>query len=317
MERLIIDLGTISSTELRGIYQILKNGAKAVAEEAPKPEASTEVKAAEPVAQSAVQVSEPAKVEPAVVSSDTPVESVVDTKPQTEESQKDSPLCHKSPPAGYPKDKEDYGDPECYRYPLNTKSRCLAAWRYVNKAENTKILGEKAASVKARIKSYAKKHYDLELQTEGAAEEDWYQNFVEFYDSETSGEGFADIETKMVLLTQEAEVIGKELKAVKSEYEKLLQFKKDKEQEEAKTKLLASRRAKVEEAGLSINLEAESGKWLEMSDEQFEFTLSKMTEVQKLAAASQQGIKIPAVTGDKPVDHVARVREGFAKLRKQ
>ena len=69
-------------------------------------------------------------------------------------------LCHKSPPKGYPEDKEQYGDSECYRYPLNNKARCLAAWRYVHQKNNKDILGDKFKKVESKIKSYAKKHYE-------------------------------------------------------------------------------------------------------------------------------------------------------------
>lgn len=97
-------------------------------------------------------------------------------------------LCHKSPPKGYPKEKGQYGDPECYRYPLNTKARCLAAWRYVHQERNKTILGSKFKKVESKIKSYAKKNYDLDLQVGESEEFDWEEAFVEYYDAETMGE---------------------------------------------------------------------------------------------------------------------------------
>lgn len=97
-------------------------------------------------------------------------------------------LCHKSPPKGYPKEKGQYGDPECYRYPLNTKARCLAAWRYVHQEQNKSILGGKFKKVESKIKSYAKRNYNLDLQVGESEEFDWEQAFVEYYDAETMGE---------------------------------------------------------------------------------------------------------------------------------
>lgn len=97
-------------------------------------------------------------------------------------------LCHKSPPKGYPKEKGQYGDPECYRYPLNTKARCLAAWRYVHQEQNKSILSGKFKKVESKIKSYAKRHFNLDLQVGESEEFDWEKAFMEFYDAETMGE---------------------------------------------------------------------------------------------------------------------------------
>jgi|GEM_PF-3067748 len=112
----------------------------------------------------------------------------VRAKAETSIAQEKSYLCHKSPPAGYPKEKADYGDPACYRYPLNTESRCLAAWRYVHQADNKAILGDKFKSVESKIRSYAKKQYNLDLQVGESDEFNWEQAFVEYYDTETMGE---------------------------------------------------------------------------------------------------------------------------------
>ena len=97
-------------------------------------------------------------------------------------------LCHKSPPAGYPSDKSEYGDPACYRYPLDTKARCMSAWRYVHQKDNMAILGDKAKSVISKIKSYAKEHYKMDLQAGESEVINWEQAFNEYYDSETMGE---------------------------------------------------------------------------------------------------------------------------------
>jgi len=75
------------------------------------------------------------------------------------------PGAHRTPPKGYPSSKEDYAIPNEFKYPLKPKSRCLAAWRYFMKPENQRFYSSsEIASIKARIKSYAKKHYNLELK---------------------------------------------------------------------------------------------------------------------------------------------------------
>jgi hypothetical protein len=111
---------------------------------------------------------------------------------KSDEAADKSYLCHKSPPAGYPKEKSEYGDPACYRYPLNTKARCLAAWRYVHHADNSRILGGKLKSVESKIRRYAKEHYNLDLEVGESATSEWAKYFMEYYDSETMGERFKD-----------------------------------------------------------------------------------------------------------------------------
>jgi len=69
------------------------------------------------------------------------------SKAEKEDLTSVSQLCHKSPPKGYPKEKSSYGDPACFRYPLNTKAKALAAWRYVHQASNKQILGTKFKSI--------------------------------------------------------------------------------------------------------------------------------------------------------------------------
>ncbi len=73
-------------------------------------------------------------------------------------------VTHKSPPKGYPSDKGQYADPANYKYPIDSKSRVLAAWRYINQSKNQKgYSSSQVAAIKARIKSAAKK-YGLDLQ---------------------------------------------------------------------------------------------------------------------------------------------------------
>jgi len=73
-------------------------------------------------------------------------------------------VTHKSPPKGYPSEKTEYADPKNFKYPINSKSRVMAAWRYINKPGNQKgYSSSQVAAIKGRIKSAAKK-YGLKLQ---------------------------------------------------------------------------------------------------------------------------------------------------------
>jgi hypothetical protein len=110
-------------------------------------------------------------------------------------------LCNKSAPKGYPKDKSEYADPECYRYPIDTKARVMAAWRYVHQTDNKSILGSKFKSVESRIKGHAKSKFGLDLQTGESEVTNWEQAFLEYYDSETMGERCENI-----VLEEESEV---------------------------------------------------------------------------------------------------------------
>jgi hypothetical protein len=209
-----------------------------------------------------------------------------------------SQLCHKSPPKGYPKEKSKYGDPECYRYPLDTKSRCLAAWRYVHQANNKKILGNKFKSVESKIKSYAKSHYDLDLQVGESEDINYEQAFMEYYDGETMGERCEDIiledeseinkevemedkekiealekenkdlkaeketwETEKTDLEGKAsqlEDLTKELNDLKEEVETLRKFKTDTDEAAEKAERLKTIKTKLEEAGIEANFDDEA-----------------------------------------------------------
>jgi hypothetical protein len=51
----------------------------------------------------------------------------------------------------------EYADSEAGKYPIDTEEHVRAAWSYINVAKNYDKLGDKAASVKAKIKSACKK----------------------------------------------------------------------------------------------------------------------------------------------------------------
>ena len=64
----------------------------------------------------------------------------------------------KSPPKGYPKDKVKYADPKNYKYPVDTKARALAAWRYIHMPKNQKgYSSSELSKIKNKIKAALKK----------------------------------------------------------------------------------------------------------------------------------------------------------------
>ncbi len=272
---------------------------------------------------------------------------IVATAEKVEKAAEKSYLCHKSPPAGYPTDKESYADPSCYRYPINTKSRCLAAWRYVHQGDNKSILGDKFSAVESKIKSYAKKHYNLDLQTGGAEQVDWAQVFIDYYDGETMGDenkenaeaavntvdigklqkeidakdellkgkateleaaskSISELSTKVEGLTKQLEVSNKEVTELKK-------FKEDAEKAAARSELLKNRKTKIEEAGVDVDIASDADKWLNMSDEMFDFTVAKLTEVKKTAKSS---IKVPDITKTDDLSNKEIVKQGFNELKK-
>jgi len=275
----------------------------------------------------------------------------VPAKAELSEIAQKEQLCHKSPPKGYPKEKSEYGDPECYRYPLNTKSRCLSAWRYVHHADNKSILGGKFKSIESKIKSYAKKHYNLDLEVGESDVFDWAQAFVEYYDGETMGERcdnivleeeknmeleekVASLETENTTLKSEKEawlvtktdleakasqvdVLTKELSDQKKELDNLRKFKSDTEQAAEKAERIKNIKSKLEEAGIDVNFgdEAEVNYWLSMSDEVLGVTIAKMGDLKKGAKASaSKKIEVPNLTNEE-IDPVKTVRDGLRELK--
>ena len=260
-------------------------------------------------------------------------------------------LCHESPPKGYTKDKASYGDSECYRYPLDTKARCLAAWRYVHHEDNKAILGDKFKNVQANIKNYAKEHYDLDLQVSTSDELNWSQVFVEYYDSETMGERcdcivldeskeekdimenterIEALEREVQTLKEENESLSsaksefeekasqvdtltQELTDYKEELESLREFKRIAEEAAEKAERIKTIKTMLEEAEIDTDVEAESEYWLGMSDDILKLTISKMGEMKKGAKASAS-IKVPQLPNE-DINKVEVVRDGLRKMK--
>ncbi len=259
-------------------------------------------------------------------------------------------LCHKSPPKGYPKDKSQYGDPACYRYPLNTKSRCLAAWRYMHQKDNYSLLGDKAKTIEGRIKRYAKEHYNLDLQTGESEIINWEQAFNDYYDGETMGERCDSIElepeadevtmedkekdTKIATLEAEnqalkdktaeleakssqVETLTTELTGLKTEIESLRKFKSDTEEAAEKAKKIQTIKSKLEEAGIEADVDAEAEYWLSMTEDVLTKTVAKMSEMLKKgtqASASKENMKVPPVVSS-PTDDKSIVAEGLREMK--
>jgi ATP-dependent protease ClpP protease subunit len=65
---------------------------------------------------------------------------------------------HDSPPKGYPASRDQYADPENYKYPIDTADRTRSAWSYINKAENrSEYSASELIYIENRIKSAARK----------------------------------------------------------------------------------------------------------------------------------------------------------------
>lgn len=78
---------------------------------------------------------------------------------------------------------EYFAVPSLRSYPLTkngkpSKERTLAAWRYINMPRNAGKLGEHAEAAKKRIRSFARKHFGMELE-EG--EKEVKKSFDEIY----------------------------------------------------------------------------------------------------------------------------------------
>jgi hypothetical protein len=257
-------------------------------------------------------------------------------------------LCNTSPPKGYPTDKSDYGDPACFRYPLNTKSRCMAAWRYVHQASNKSILGKKWDGIVSKIKSYAKSKYKLDLQAGAAESINWEDAFTELYDIPDGEivEGaimaeelkLADLEKELATLkeekdalikskteletkasqvdslTKEIEAAKAEVATLKKEVEELRNYKKTVEEAAEKAKRIEAVEAKLKTAGIEADVKTEAEYWLSMTEDTITKTIAKMAEISKKASASTKEVKVPNIV-ETPTDNVEIVREGLKEMK--
>lgn len=228
--------------------------------------------------------------------------------------------CNMSPPKGYPKDKSMYGDPECYRYPLDTKSRCLAAWRYVHQSQNRKVLGDKASKVTSRIKSFAKEHYDMVLEEQASV--DWEVTFRDYYDSETNytetnsdevnavnEEKMNELEARIAALEEEKNTVIAEKQVMESELVSLREYKSLKEAEEAKATLMKARKEKAQECGIELT---EEDRWFDMNEDTFDFVLSTLKETKN--AAATKNMPIPPTNINNTTEKTAKdVLRGYLK----
>jgi hypothetical protein len=275
----------------------------------------------------------------------------VATASKADAADEKSYLCHKSPPKGYPEDKSSYGDPACYRYPLNTKARCLAAWRYIHQGRNKSILGGKYSKIAGKIKSYAKEHYGLDLEAGEAEAIDWEQAFVEYYDSETMGErcelielepenkneeasmelnkdNFDKLEADLAsvrkeLDTAKSELTGKateldnltkQLKEQGEELQTLRKFKSDTEEAAARAKRLDGIKSKLDEANIEMG---DPEYWLGLSDDVVDKTINMLKDAKKASSTASASIKVPRVSGGSDNDPVKVALEGIKELKKK
>jgi ATP-dependent protease ClpP protease subunit len=100
-----------------------------------------------------------------------------------------------SPPKGYPQSKDQYADPENYKYPIDTKDRTNAAWKYINKNENRSgYSASELTYIENRIKSAAKK-FGIKIAEEGGKETEGRFDISASTMSEPKAETSANIST--------------------------------------------------------------------------------------------------------------------------
>lgn len=114
------------------------------------------------------------------------------------------------------------------------------------------------------------------------------------------------------------ESLTTEMTQIKDELEGLRKFKQEAEEAQKRVELLTDRKAKVEQAGLTLDIEADADKWLGMSDEVFDFTITQMSEILKGASASAS-VNVPNITSNQEDESDAKsiVKEGLKEHKNQ
>jgi hypothetical protein len=109
-----------------------------------------------------------------------------------------------------------------------------------------------------------------------------------------------------------------ELVKITEENKVLKSFKDEAEKATKKAELIKTRKAKIVEAGLDVDIDTESDKWLSMSEEVFEFTVTKMSEIKKLSVsnASKKEVIVPNLKGDETPENKSIIRQGLQELNK-
>jgi DNA repair exonuclease SbcCD ATPase subunit len=119
------------------------------------------------------------------------------------------------------------------------------------------------------------------------------------------------------VLATKVETLTQELNGLKGELETLRKFKNDTEQAAERAQKISGIKAKLVEAGIEANLddEKEANYWLDMSDDSFNLTVSKMVELKKGAKASAS-VKIPNLSKtEDDEDKTEIVRRGLSKMK--
>jgi chromosome segregation ATPase len=122
-------------------------------------------------------------------------------------------------------------------------------------------------------------------------------------------------EAKETIVAEKTAVETK-LSAAEEELTTLRAYKEDAEASKAKAEVIKARKAKIEEAGLDINIEDEPT-WIEMSEEIFDFTVANIVKA-KGTKESKAEVKIPPVLEPSTQKDVKTiVREGLNELHKK
>ncbi len=188
-----------------------------------------------------------------------------------------------------------FADPVNYAYPID-KEHILAALRYWGKPKNkAKYNSKSQAIITRRIMAAAKRFGVKSVQDKkGVSAKMEEINFDELLNGLEPEDAKAAVSDK--------------LKELFAELQDLRNFKKERVEEEAKAVLLKSRLEKMKEAGLEVSdedIEKEAKSLLSMSDEAFEFYVTKIAAFS--SAGGETSASIPNVRGNTEEDSDAEV----------
>jgi septal ring factor EnvC (AmiA/AmiB activator) len=115
----------------------------------------------------------------------------------------------------------------------------------------------------------------------------------------------------------ELEKSSNSLTEVLAEVETLRVFKAETEKTQATAKLISTRQAKVTEAGLDFSIEKDTDKWLAMSEEVFEFTVSQMSSLKKSSkvSSSEKEDKVPPMYNTENIQAIEILKKGLSELK--
>ena len=159
---------------------------------------------------------------------------------------------------------------------------------------------------------------NLEEKIEDTETIDSTESKIEEANVEKEGDGIADVSNEikaMEVKISELEDYKKVVEeAIKPELESLWTYKADREKADARATLLVERKKKVEEAGLDIDIDADTDRWLDTDEPTFTFMLDTLAKVKKADASVKTEINVPdSISSDTDIKGV--FREGLKERK--